>query len=66
VLITAEEQEVVIKYIAECGNRGFPLSHRRLKEHVNKILRTQLGDKFPIGGVEKKWTNQFIEKYSKL
>jgi len=62
--LTTEEQEVVIKYIAECGNRGFLLSHHRLKEHVNEILRTQLGDKFPIGGVGKKWTNRFIEKYS--
>jgi hypothetical protein len=55
---------VVIKYIAECGNRGFPLSHHRLKKHVNEILHTRLGDKFPIDRVGKKWTNWFVEKYS--
>jgi hypothetical protein len=62
--LTAEEQEVVIKCIAECRNGGFMLSHHRLKEHVNKILHTWFGDMFPIGGVRKKWTNQFSEKYS--
>src|SRR6202050_5884375 len=31
------EVEVVIAYIGEIGNRGFPLSHKRLKEHVDCI-----------------------------
>ena len=29
---------VIITYIAELGNQGFPLSHCRLREHINKIL----------------------------
>lgn len=33
-----EDSQVVIKYILEMGERGFPLSHRRLKEHVDAIL----------------------------
>lgn len=36
--LTAEETEVVINYAIECGDRGFPLSHRCLREHVNEIL----------------------------
>ncbi|KAF9005351.1 hypothetical protein BDZ89DRAFT_904951, partial [Hymenopellis radicata] len=35
--LTAEETELVILYIIELGHRGFPLSHRRLKEHVEEI-----------------------------
>jgi len=63
--LTKEETTVVITYITELGNCGFPLSHQRLKEHVDKILRTRLGDQFPVLGVGKQWTQRFIEKYSK-
>lgn len=49
-----EEMEVVIDYAIECGDRGFPLSHRHLQEHVNEILQARLGDKFPKGGVGQK------------
>jgi hypothetical protein len=62
--LTEEETEVVIEYIGELGNRGFPLSHRRLKEHVDQILRTRLCNTFPEGGVGKQWTHRFVEKYS--
>ncbi|KII85726.1 hypothetical protein PLICRDRAFT_145598, partial [Plicaturopsis crispa FD-325 SS-3] len=46
------------------GNRGFPLSHRRLKEHVDEICRARLGSKFPATGVGKNWTHRFAEKHS--
>ena len=59
-----EETEVVIDYAIECGDWGFPLSHCHLWEHVNEILQARLGDKFPKGGVEQKWTNWFVEKHS--
>ena len=61
--LTPEEAELVIAFIVEVGHRGFPLSHRRLKEHVDEILRARLGPEFP--GVGKRWTNRFIEKWSK-
>ena len=62
--LTDDETEVIIEYIGEVGNRGFPLSHRRLKEHVDQILRARLGEIFPASGVGKQWTNRFVEKYS--
>jgi hypothetical protein len=37
------------------------LSHRRLREHVNEILRARLGDTFP--GVGKHWSHRFVEKH---
>ena len=59
-----DERDVVIKYIGECGARGFLLSHHRLQEHVNEILQARLGVKFPLAGVGKKWSHRFVEKYS--
>ena len=60
--LTPEEAELVIGFIIEVGHRGFPLSHRHLKEHVDQILRGRLGSDFP--GVGKRWTNRFVEKWS--
>ena len=40
------------------------MSHKRLQEHVNEILQAWLGVLFLEEGVSKKWTNQFVEKYS--
>ena len=54
------EVEVVIDYIIELGNCGFPLSHWRLKEHVDEILWAQLGNKFPSGGVGIQWTHSSV------
>jgi hypothetical protein len=62
--LTPGETDIVIQYIVECGHRGFPLSHKRLREHVNEILRARLGVLFPEEGVGKKWTSRFVEKYS--
>ncbi|EPS96425.1 hypothetical protein FOMPIDRAFT_1082667, partial [Fomitopsis schrenkii] len=62
--LTAEETDVVLEYIIELGQRGFPLSHRRLKEHVDEILEARLGSTFLATGVGKKWTSRFVEKHS--
>ena len=53
-----------MKYVQEMEAHGFPLSHRRLKEHVDEILCAQLGDKFPEEGVDRNWTQRFVEKHS--
>jgi hypothetical protein len=60
--LTKEETEHVLVYAEELGNRGFPLSHRRLREHVDEICHARLGDTFH--GVGQCWTNRFIEKHS--
>lgn len=62
--LTEGEAAVVIDYIEEMGRRGFPLSHRRLKEHVDEILQARLGEKFPPEGVGHNWTHRFVEKHS--
>ncbi|KAJ8595504.1 hypothetical protein M405DRAFT_727901, partial [Rhizopogon salebrosus TDB-379] len=62
--LTQEETERVIEYSIEVAHRGFPLNHRWLKEHVDKILCARLGDSFPKTGVGKNWTDCFVEKHS--
>jgi len=60
--LATEETKVVIAFIVEVGLQGFGLSHRRLKEHVDEILRGKLGDDFREEGVGKKWTHRFVER----
>ena len=47
------EVTMVIDYAIEAASRGFPLSHRRLKEHVDSICHVHLGRNFPASGVGK-------------
>jgi hypothetical protein len=62
--ITLEETEEVIRFAIETADWGIPLSQRRLKDHVDHILRARLGSKFPEDGVGQNWTRRFIEKHS--
>jgi hypothetical protein len=62
--LTEEEEKIVVANIIELANRGWPLSHRRLKEHVDSILRARLGAKSPRKGVGKKWTQRFLRNKS--
>ncbi|KAJ7574503.1 hypothetical protein C8J56DRAFT_726843, partial [Mycena floridula] len=59
-----EEVETVINYVQEIASWGHGLNHQRLKEHVDEICRSRLGDKFPKDGVGTKWTSRFVEKHS--
>ncbi|EDR16115.1 uncharacterized protein LACBIDRAFT_321330 [Laccaria bicolor S238N-H82] len=58
------EATMVIDYAIEVASRGFPLSHRQLKDHVDSICCARLGRKFPASGVGKNWTSCFISKHS--
>jgi hypothetical protein len=58
------EVDIVIMFIGEIGNWGFPSSHRQLKEHVDSIHQACLEDLFPVGVVAKNWTDCFMEKHS--
>jgi hypothetical protein len=62
--LLAEEEVIVADFCLQCANRGFPLSHRRLKEHVDMICRARLGNQFPETGVGKQWTDRFITRHS--
>jgi len=62
-LLPAEVTQVV-SYAVEVSNRGFPLSHRRLAEHVNEICIARLGPAFPAEGIGNNWTHRFVLKHS--
>ena len=62
--LTDSEEDVVIDFISEMADRGFPLSHRRLKEHVDTICKARLGKNFPAKGVGENWTYQFAQRNS--
>lgn len=49
-----EEVDIVIEYATNMAACGFPLTHKLLKEHVDKICTAQLGNTFPEEGVGKK------------
>ena len=59
------EVEKIIENALTIAERGFPLSHKRLKENVDDICRARLGDEFPAAGVGANWTQRFVTKHSK-
>lgn len=60
--LTKGQTKEVVTYIQESAARGFPLSHRRIKEHVDEIARATWGEKFPEKGVGKAWTDRCVSK----
>ena len=58
------EVDIIIDFIVEMSHRGFPLSHKRLKEHVDSVCSAHLGAEFPEKGVGANWTYRFSQKYS--
>lgn len=62
--ITEVEADIVVAFAIECADRGFPLSHRRLKEHVDQLARARWGDRFPEEGMGKQWTKNFVSDHS--
>jgi len=59
------EEDIIATFCIEMGARGFPLSHHRLKKHVDRIARAWLGStKFPDKGVGKNWMARFILRLS--
>jgi len=56
------EVDVVIEVITDLAERGFPITHKRLKEVVDTICFARLGDKFPAEGVGINWTYRFAVK----
>jgi hypothetical protein len=55
--LKSEETDIIIAFAVEIAARGFPLSHERLRRHVNAILHARLGTSFPITGVGRHWMN---------
>jgi hypothetical protein len=54
----------VINFAVEMAVQGFPLTHQRLKEHIDCICWVCIGWRFPAKGVGIQWTNRFVIKHS--
>ena len=61
-LLLKEEEEVILGFAEETANRGFPLSHRRLREHTDSIIKARTPS---FKGVGNNWTDQFVLYHSK-
>jgi hypothetical protein len=46
--LSKEEEEVVLGFAEETAARGFPLSHRRLRDHVDQIFELALVPHFLV------------------
>ena len=62
--LTAEEEEQVVRYCLELANRGFPLTHKTLKQHVDTMVQTKNVESFPEHGVGKNWTHRLLVRHS--
>lgn len=60
-IVTPEEAQILVAYIREMGDRGFPLDYRRLAEHANELLCLRLGASFP--GVGVNWPERFVTSH---
>jgi hypothetical protein len=58
-----EEADAIINYANEMANEGWPLSRKRIEEHVNEIISARRGADFD--GVGHNWTDRFILKHKK-
>ncbi|CAA7271085.1 unnamed protein product [Cyclocybe aegerita] len=58
------EEDVVVEFILDMAARGWPLSHRRLKEHVDMICHARKRKNFPVEGVGQNWTTRFVQRHS--
>ncbi|KAI0709810.1 hypothetical protein C8Q76DRAFT_568097, partial [Earliella scabrosa] len=49
--LTNAEEKSVVDFAIDTVLRGFPLSHRRLKEHVGEICKGKHSERFPDIGL---------------
>ncbi|PBK70299.1 hypothetical protein ARMSODRAFT_858598, partial [Armillaria solidipes] len=64
--LTTEEWHAVLAYMKTMAYQGFPLSLRRITEHVNEICWAHYrpNSEFPAKGGGQNWAKCFVEKHS--
>ena len=58
---TPEEDQVLIKFLIEIAEHGFPDTKQYLREHVNTLLRAKKGD--PTFSVGINWVDCWLEHH---
>ena len=55
------EETIVVNFVMESANQGFPLTHRNVKAQANVILQSRLGDEAePVG---HNWIDWFLTRH---
>jgi hypothetical protein len=59
--LTVTEEEVLVTFILESTNIGFPLSHRQIEHYTNTVLESKNGAGYePVG---KRWVFNFMDRH---
>lgn len=59
--LTPVQERVLVDFITESADRGFPLVHRQIEEYANELLiRAQGPDAEPVG---KSWIFAFLDRH---
>ncbi|PPQ90672.1 hypothetical protein CVT25_004665, partial [Psilocybe cyanescens] len=61
--LTVTEETVLVTFILESANIGFPLSHQQIKQYANAVLESKNGAGYkPVG---KRWVFNFMDRHYK-
>ena len=59
--ISKVEENVLVQFIKESADRGFPMSHQAIAFHADAILQSRLGDGYePVG---ESWIFRFLDRH---
>lgn len=59
--LTPAEEHVLVNFILESANRGFPLDHKAIQHHANAIRESRLGGDCEKCG--KAWVSRFLDRH---
>ena len=62
--LTASEEEVLVQYLLDSADRGFPLTYREIAAVANDILKSRDGVlASPVG---KHWAERFLQRHHEV
>lgn len=62
--LTNDESELIVSYVIDLAQRGFPLKMKELQRQAENVLRARLGNSFPSTGLGKHWAHRFVCKHA--
>ncbi|KAG9101529.1 hypothetical protein FS749_006099 [Ceratobasidium sp. UAMH 11750] len=58
--LTKPEAEMVCAFVIDTARKGYPFSHKRLEEHINKLIRQRIPS---FSGVGACYTSRFVDTH---
>ena len=59
--LTCAEEQVLVDFILESANRGFPLDHKAIRHHANAIRESRLGE--DCEKCKRAWVTRFLNRH---